>query len=336
MKKLTGLFFLLFTISILSQQTMMHIQKTDGSKDTIRLSDIVKIYFTNAGPNPSNAGMLFYRYNSGNYANSDIYKMNADGSGSVKLIDRGGIEAYAKWSDDLSKIVFTSNASTTNAQEIFIANFDGTGQQQLTNSAPQYGNSNAIFRSSTKIWYANAQSTGVTEIWEVNTDGTGNHQLTNFSSIPKSGDIYDFNSSKTKVLYYKQNPSWSPTGELYIANIDWSGEIQLTSNGVVDAQGDISPDGTKIVFYHNESPSGYNSPNNIYIMNSNGTQSVKLTNFTGNNSGFSPRFSPDGTKIAYCYHNGTQQDIIVMNLDGTNQVNITNTPDVDEALTDWR
>lgn len=336
MKKLTVLFFILLSICAFSQQTWMHIVKNDGSRDSARLGDIIKIYFTNPGPLPSNGGMLFNRYNTGGYANSDIYKMNSDGSGQVQLINRGGAETGAKWSDDLSKIVFTSTSSTTNKAEIFIANSDGTNNIQLTNSSPQYGNTSGIFRTSGKIWYASAQSSGATEIWEVNTDGTGNHVLTNFSSIPKSGDIYDYNSSKSKVLYYKQNPSWSPSGELYIANIDWSGEVQLTNNGVNDGGGNISPNDNKIVFNRSDSQSGYDNPFNIYIMNTDGTQQVKLTNYTGNSGGFSPRFSPDGTKIAYSYYNGTQVDIIIMNLDGTNPVNITNTSNIDESLSDWR
>ena len=286
--------------------------------------------------NQNSKGILFANYQINDHQNSDIYKMNPDGSERVKLIDRGGAETQARWSDDLTKIVFTSTRSTTRTPELFIANADGTNQAQLTNSSPQFGNFSGIFRTSTLIWYSNASSTGVTEIWEIDTDGSRNHQSTNIISEGKSGDIYDFNSSKSKVLYYKQRSSWSPTGEIYIANSDWSGEVQLTNNRVVDAAACFSPNDNKIVFYRSESQSGYEAPFNIYIMNSDGSQQIRLTDCSGRDGAFSPRFSPDGTKIAYCYYNGKQHDIYVMNMDGSNSINITNTSNINEILSDWR
>lgn len=266
----------------------------------------------------------------------DIYKMNSDGTGLIKIIDLGGREDAAKLSPDLSKIVFSSDHSTTGKYEIFVANSDGSNTKQLTSSSPQYGNSGGIFRSNTKIWYGNAQSTGNTEINEINIDGTSNTKITNFIAQGKQGDVFDFNSDKSKILYYKQSSSWSPTGEIYVANIDWSGEINLTNNSVNDGGASISPDGTQIVFHRCEGSSGYNPPYNIFIMNLDGSQVKKLTTGSGNQYLTSPKFSPDGSKIAYSFNNGTQTDIYIMNLDGTNPVNITNSTDQNENLTDWK
>jgi Tol biopolymer transport system component len=316
---------LLSTYSFSQTAPTMVINKNTGGAVIIPLTEILNITFQNISVS---GGMIFTR--SPLSGGGDIYKMNSDGSGQTKLIDRGGREDNAKLSPDLSKLVFSSTQSSTGAFELFVANSDGSNQVQLTSSAPQFGNTNGIFRSNTKIWYGNAQTAGYTEIYEINTDGTGNTKLTNFSAGGKQGDVFDFNSDKSKILYYKQNSSWSPTGEIYTANID------LTDNSTNDGGANISPNGAKVVFHRCEGSSGYNPPFNIFVMNIDGTQVNKLTNGSGNQYLTGPKFSPDGSKIAYSFNNGTQTDIYVMNLDGTNPINLTNTPDQNEILTDWK
>ncbi len=55
-------------------------------------------------------------------------------------------------------------------------------------------------------------------------------------------------------------------------------------------------------------------------MNSDGTNQVRLTKGVENYG--SPKFSPDGSKIAF----HSNRDIYVMNSDGTNQISLTNNP----------
>jgi len=60
---------------------------------------------------------------------------------------------------------------------------------------------------------------------------------------------------------------------------------------------------------------------------------TNLTNGLGNN--LSPSFSPDGTQIAFLSNRGGDYDIYIMNSNGSNVINITNTPDVDERAPFW-
>ena len=122
---------------------------------------------------------------------------------------------------------------------------------------------------------------------------------------------------------------------MYIANPNFTGEIQLTANSTGDNGASISPDGTKIVFCRCDNAAGYGSPYNIYKMDIDGGNVVKLTTATGSQSCSSPYWSSDGTKILYSYNDGSQSDIYIMNSDGTSSVNQTSTTTHNERITDY-
>jgi len=70
---------------------------------------------------------------------------------------------------------------------------------------------------------------------------------------------------------------------------------------------------------------------NIWVMNSDGSNPRQLTS---DGASRYPRWSPDGTRIAFEAGTGIGLDIHVMNADGTNRRNLTNLPG-DEALPTW-
>lgn len=125
------------------------------------------------------------------------------------------------------------------------------------------------------------------------------------------------------------DPVWSPDGSqiafvsnrgnegegqfIYVMNADGSGVRQLTFENFSDLP-DWSHDGSAIT---------YTSNGDIYVIKADGSgQSVNLTNtpeFEHNSS-----WSPDGNLILYTMGENDNQDIYVMNTDGSNPIQVTN------------
>lgn len=75
----------------------------------------------------------------GSVPGTNIYVMNADGTGQVAItsVSFPITNNYPSWSNDGTKIAYASNRDT-NGDEIFTMNADGTGEVQLTNIAPDF------------------------------------------------------------------------------------------------------------------------------------------------------------------------------------------------------
>jgi Tol biopolymer transport system component len=87
--------------------------------------------------------------------------------------------------------------------------------------------------------------------------------------------------------------------------------------------------GAQIVFDSNRD-GGYR---NIYVMDTEGGNVVRLT--TDETNDFAGPWSPDGRRIAFTWFGLTTSDIWVMNADGSNAVNLTDTPQIDEGFPAW-
>ncbi len=68
-----------------------------------------------------NTQIIFSSNRDGNF---EIYKMNADGTGVVRLTNNGAIDSEPAWSPDRTKIVFTS--FRTGNGDLYVMNADGT------------------------------------------------------------------------------------------------------------------------------------------------------------------------------------------------------------------
>ena len=133
------------------------------------------------------------------------------------------------------------------------------------------------------------------------------------------------------------NPTWSPDGRqiafastldgtwnIFAINVDGTNRIRLTNDPADDERPDWSPDGRHIAFMTHRHGTW-----DIYRVNTRTFVETQLTDSRGNYQ--DPSWSPDSTKIAL----SNDGDIYTINADGTDLMNITNSPDHEDSA-DWR
>jgi Tol biopolymer transport system component len=192
--------------------------------------------------------------------------------------------------------------------------------QQADAAAPE----KIVFVSERTTGKGVSNPTGDAEIFRMNPNGTGLRQLT-FNTAEE--DFPVLSPDGTRIAYRSNGIQDSnPEGdyEVYVMNAsDGSGQKNLTDNQYVDEPPRFSPDGQKIV---------YASAGEVYVMNaSDGSGKTNLSQNGPNVSDYSPRFSPDGRQVVYTsigdseYNPEGDYEVYVVNADGSNQKNLTNT-----------
>ena len=246
------------------------------------------------------------------------------------------------------KMVFVSERTTgkgvnnpTGDAEIFRMNANGTGVRQLTFNTV-FDTTPHLTPDGTKIVYQSQGSQpsnpeGDQEIFVMNAvDGSGNTNLTNNRAILDER-LPKISPDGKKIAYWSEgeqvgNPQADP--EIYAMNLDGSDQKNLTNNGVDVWEGafSFSPDGQKIAYdTFGVQASNPDGDQEVYVMNA--QDGSNQTNLTDNGPAVmdtEPAFSPDGGKIVYTSHGdqpsnpGGDQEIYVMNADGTAEKNLTN------------
>lgn len=145
----------------------------------------------------------------------------------------------------------------------------------------------------------------------------------------------------THNTYPDRDPAWSPDGQriifaaapdedgvfnLYVMNADGSDPQLLIERG---GQPRWSPDGSRIVFVRWFSE----NEQNLWLVNADGTEEYPLTE--GQVVNYNPDWSPDGSRIAFESFRDGNAEIYVVNTDGSDLQNLSNSPDTWDGTPAW-
>ncbi len=216
--------------------------------------------------------------------------------------------------DILGRIVYADDR--TGDFEIYVANSDGAGEWRLTDH-PAVDWEAAWSPDGTRIVFSSdrdAIAEDNYQLYVMNADG----------------------SNLTRLTYTERNdihPSWSPDGSR-IAFHSWCGLATINADGsdwtlLLEGGEDLcvehptwSPDGSRIAFRSvtpADDPGLYQ--HDIYVMNDDGAELLKLASLTSESGNWYVAWSPDGSRVAFDISpsGGGQPEYYIVSSDGSGE-----------------
>lgn len=231
--------------------------------------------------------------------NTEIFTINADGTGLYRVTSNTYFDLYPVWSPNDSMIAFLSKRDVD--LDIYLMNANGDGQHKLYDSGSN--DADIDWKGDTIVY------TSMFSIWSIKADGTSPKQITNLPNAGQWGTAnlpvgdYDPRLSPTgeKIVFERlENPN-STHGDynIFTININGSEETRLTDTGYSQGLANWSHDSGKIAYV--VAAANDEGRYDIYIMNNDGSNNHNVTPsyFPQSFLCYSPVFSMNDSKIYF-------------------------------------
>lgn len=167
------------------------------------------------------------------------------------------------------------------------------------------------------------------DLYVMNPDGSNLQNLTNSppSITAPNSNTDPASSPDGKNIAFVSNRDWN--SEIYIIDVEEKKQVNLTRNNDSDFSPTWSPDGKHIAFISDRDAVLLDSrrdiwTNDIYIMDSNGSNIFRVTDKNKTDSYGGLAWSPDGKKIALCLSSYTYPEgINLLNLNDNSMTKLT-------------
>lgn len=254
--------------------------------------------------------------------NSEIYLMDADGSGQRNVTANEAPDSEPSWSPDGSLLAFTSYRS--GPANLFLMNTDDSDVEQLTDSPAVEGGARWSRDGSRIAFYSyRDQSAGL--MWVMDAEGSDpepvlREQLPSPQTRCSGGFPGSWFPDGQRLLF--RGSEGEPTRALQVCSTAVDGsdtQVILSEPNVKSIFPSISPDASKIAFTTDRD----GNPE-IYVMNVDGTALRRLTDNPALDE--YPTWSPDGQWIAFHSNREGHLDIYIVRPDGSELRQLTDNP----------
>jgi TolB protein len=257
-------------------------------------------------------------FSAGSHPHEDIYVVNVDGSGLVRLTDDPGADFDPSWSPDGGWIAYRhESGGGDDSAEIYVMNADGSHKRNLTRR-PGQDHSPAWSPDGRRIAFASVRGGPLPSIWVMNADGSNQKRMSR-----RSGEYPSWSPDGTKIAFDRN--TFGPTGwDIWVVNSDGSGAKPLVASRADEKGAAWSPDGKRIAFGSDRGTArGFDR---VWVANADGSHERRLTRQFGER----PAWSPDGASVVF-----SAGRLIIVRRDGSGATAIAVRVPGEPALADW-
>ena len=264
---------------------------------------------------------------------SHLWRARLSGGEPVQLTSGPDGENAPRWSPDGKTIAFASKRVDNDGAQIYLLPSDGGEARQLTShgsavsditwtpdgaaiffkaAEPKTADEKARDRVKDDV-YAYDENFKQTHVWKVTVASKAETRITD-------GDFsvtdYDLSDDGRKIAYLRAPTPLLGSGdesEVWVANADGSGAVQLTKNSVQEGNAAISPDGSQVLFISQANAKFdvyYNG--RLFVVPASGGAARVLV---GENEPYDvdrARWSKDGRSIYMLVNLGTHEELFVV------------------------
>lgn len=292
------------------------IMEMDGSNLTNVTSKLGDSYMPSFSPDGSKLTFV---------CNGEIYLMDCDGGNARRLTANSSAmyKSFPIFSPDGTQIAFFAKTGDyTSKLDIYVVNTDGSHLTRLTHQEaeslyPCYS------PDGLKIVYWAGLTTNeekyYTDIFVMDASGNGKLNLTpnaGYNCFPR------YSPDGTKIVFISQRAG-DQEYALYLMNAEGSNQHRIFASNRMVTFPQFTPDGAKIVFLL-YTASTNQSDTDICIIDASGANFKNLTNSAYRDWG--PVVAKDGTSMVFESDRDGNDEIYVMNIDGSNPTRLTNRP----------
>src|SRR6202453_973438 len=317
-------------------------------KETSLLNGLMLIFFTFISASTclsqTSAQILFT--SKGDDLLGKIYLMNATGGNAHRVGSLPGCYGHPEFSKDNKKILFDYSTGIISDKQIYIMNADGSDPKALTFGPSS--SSGAKFTGDNQIVFSQTQQKGPAARYIMHGDGSDKKPFSfRTTSVGDVGDSDSFSFGPDGMILFAEHVMVQNVFLDQIFKVSTiNGQVPQLIYFLEDFRLPVwCPDGSKIAYVDSGLTQAFATPNHehdgIYLINSDGTnvvcilkidfsQTVDKPASSGNGPGKNPvqlsrepSFSPDGKRLTFSLNKEGDDQVYVINTDGSGLVRLT-------------